>query len=70
MAIVSGIVLWIFSIIALICLVVQWLIILITGKRNNSLTGILRSYFYYRTRLDGYLLLLTDERSPIIPPSE
>lgn len=67
---VSGIVLCIYGIIAAICLVIQWLIILITGKRNIPLNNIIRGYFYYRARLEAYLLLLTDERSPIIPTGE
>ncbi len=66
-AIVCGIILWVYSIIVLICLVVHWFYILITGKRNKTLNNVIRVYFYYRTKLEGYLFLLTDERSPILP---
>ncbi len=66
-AILGCIVLSIFGIIAAICMVLQWLYILITGKRSKSLAEVLKLYLFYRFRLEGYLLMLTDERSPIIP---
>ena len=63
----GGIVLFFFSIVAAICTILQWLYILITGKRSMSLNNVLRIYVVYRFSLEGYLLMLTDERSPIIP---
>lgn len=65
--IVSGIVLWFFSIIAGVCLVVQWLYILVTGKRHKTLNKVIKVYLYYRTKMYAYLMMLTDERSPILP---
>ncbi|MDE1856248.1 MAG: DUF4389 domain-containing protein [Candidatus Micrarchaeota archaeon] len=66
-AIVSGIVLWGFSIVAGICWILQILSILFTGNRNGVLNGVLRSYVYYTTKMHAYLGLLTDERNPILP---
>lgn len=66
-AIPSAIVLWIFGVIAGICLVVHWFFMLITGKRNKMLNGVVRGYLYYSTKMRAYLSLLTDERNPILP---
>jgi hypothetical protein len=66
-AIVSGIVLWFFSILACVCLIVQWFYILITGKRHKTLNKVLRVYLYYRTKMAAYIMMLTEERSPILP---
>jgi hypothetical protein len=66
-AIPSLIVLWIFGIIAGLCLIVHWFFILITGKRNRVLNNVVRVYVYYSTKVRAYLSLLTDERSPILP---
>lgn len=61
------IVLAFFGILAVICLVLQWLYILITGKRSRDLNGVMKAYLVYRFSLDGYLFMLTDERNPILP---
>lgn len=61
------IVLWIFSVVALICFIVHWFFILIIGKRNRSLNNIVKAYVYYVAKVHSYVCLLTDERSPIIP---
>ena len=66
-AIPTAIVLWIFGIIAGMCLVVQWFYILITGRRSRMLNDVIRGYFYYSTKVRAYLGLITDERSPILP---
>ncbi|MDE1861263.1 MAG: DUF4389 domain-containing protein [Candidatus Micrarchaeota archaeon] len=66
-AIIGSIVLAIFGIISFICMVLQWIYILIAGKRSKELNKVLKLYVLYRFRLEGYLLMLTDERSPLIP---
>ena len=65
--IVSAVVLWAFGIIMVICLVIQWFYILITGKRHKSLNDIIKSYIYYRTKMEAYGYLTTEERNPIFP---
>ncbi|MDE1865761.1 MAG: DUF4389 domain-containing protein [Candidatus Micrarchaeota archaeon] len=65
--VICSIVLFFFGIIACICTILQWLYILISGKRAKSLNDVLRVYLKYRFSLEGYLLMLTDERNPIIP---
>ncbi|MBI5228781.1 DUF4389 domain-containing protein [Candidatus Micrarchaeota archaeon] len=66
-AIVGGIVLWVLSIVSGVCWILQFLIVLITAKRNQTLDNVLRMYFKYSTRLSAYLLILTEERPPLIP---
>jgi cellulose synthase/poly-beta-1,6-N-acetylglucosamine synthase-like glycosyltransferase len=65
--IVGGIILWLYSIIAAICIIVQWFFILIMGRRNKSLNNVIKVYLYYRTKFEAYLMMLTDERSPLLP---
>jgi len=65
--IVSSIVVWFFSIIALICVVVHWFYILITGKRHRGLNNLIKDYVIYRTKVLAYGLMVTEERNPIFP---
>lgn len=66
-AIPTAVVICIFGMIAKLCILLNWLCILVTGKRNRTLTGVARDYLYYSTKVQAYLSLLTDERSPILP---
>ncbi len=43
----------------------QWIVIMITGKRNLGLHDFVTEYFRFYTRFYGYMYLLTDERPPI-----
>ena len=40
---------------------IQWFVILFTGKRNESMFNMQRSWMYYATRVYGYVGLLYDE---------
>ena len=46
---------------------VHWFYILVLGRRNDTLNGVVRGYFTYMTQVRAYFGLLTDERNPIIP---
>jgi hypothetical protein len=61
------IVIVLFGIAVSICWPLQGLVILITGKRNGMLDSVLRKYFKYNTQISAYIILITDERNPIIP---
>ncbi|MBI5223590.1 DUF4389 domain-containing protein [Candidatus Micrarchaeota archaeon] len=54
-------------IIASILNYVQWIYILILGKRHKGMHDWLVKYVAYTAKFDSYLLLLTDERNPIMP---
>ncbi len=61
------IVLFLYSLIASICLSIQWLVILILGKRNKELNNIVKGYTQYYIHLIGYFSYLTDERPGVTP---
>ncbi|GAB6056290.1 DUF4389 domain-containing protein [Methanobacterium alkalithermotolerans] len=61
------IVLGLYSIIAGICLTIQFLIILVLGKRNEGLNDLIRGYLEYNIHLISYFNYMTDERPGVIP---
>jgi hypothetical protein len=63
--IVLYIILEIWGIVAGIVVVIQWLHILILGKRHQGMHNFVTKFFRFCTRVSGYLLLLTDARPPI-----
>jgi len=65
--IVIGIVAWVYGIIAMICLLVQWFHILILGSRNETLSDIAKGYLEYIVHVMGYLYFMTDTRPDIMP---
>jgi len=67
--IVAGIVLSLFSIVAGILFIVQILHVLIYARRHKGMQSFIKTVLVQRFRLSAYLLLLTDERPPIIPES-
>ena len=62
---VYGIIAGIWGFVAGLANVIQWLHILITGKRSLGLWNFVVSYFRYSARVSSYSLLLTDKRPPI-----
>ena len=67
--IVAGIVLFIFSIVSGIVFVIQILHVLIYARRHKGMQSFIKTVVVQRFRLSAYLMLLTDERPPIIPES-
>jgi cellulose synthase/poly-beta-1,6-N-acetylglucosamine synthase-like glycosyltransferase len=66
----SVIVLLVFGLFAAVCFVLQWLYILFVGRRSRSLHAIIKTYIVQKYRIESYFILLTDERSPIVPELE
>jgi hypothetical protein len=64
---IVAIVLGIIGMFAYIALFVQWLHILILGKRHPALAKFVNAWYTAITQLHFYMLLSTDERPPIIP---
>ena len=64
-AIVLSVILCIWGTVAYIVVGIQWLHILILGKRNQGMHDFVTKFFRFSTRVSGYLLLLTDVRPPI-----
>ncbi len=64
---ICGIVLYLFSIIASICWIIQFIYILILGKRMDALDPWLAKVVKGSAKLSAYASLLTDERPPLVP---
>jgi hypothetical protein len=62
-----GIVLWIYGIIAFICLFVQWFHILVLGSRNEWLSDVAKGYLEYLVDVMSYTYIMTDKRPEIFP---
>ena len=65
--IIIGIVLWVYGILAFICLFIQWFYILILGRRNEGLSNFARGYLEYLVHVMNYTYLMTDRRPDILP---
>jgi hypothetical protein len=65
--ILIGIVLWVYSIIALVCLIIQWFHILILGRRNEGLSNLVKGYLEYQVHVMNYTYIMTDTRPDILP---
>ena len=65
--ILIGIVLWIYGIIAGICLFIQWFHILILGCRNEALSDIAKGYLEYMVHVLPYTYFMTDKRPDVMP---
>ena len=65
--ILIGIVRWVYGIIALICLFIQWFHILILGRRNEGLSSIAKGYLEYVVHVMSYTYIMTDKRPNFLP---
>jgi hypothetical protein len=65
--IVIGIVAWVYGILVMICLFIQWFFILIMGRRQQGLSDFARGYFEYIVSRMPYIYFMTDKRPNILP---
>jgi hypothetical protein len=65
--ILIGIVLWVYGLIAGICLIIQWIHILILGCRNEALSNVVKGYLEYMIHVLPYMYFMTDKRPDIMP---
>jgi hypothetical protein len=65
--ILIGIVLVVYGILAKICLIIQWFVILILGHRNKDLSDFIRGYLEYSVHVMPYMCVMTDRRPDIMP---
>ncbi|MDP3397423.1 MAG: DUF4389 domain-containing protein [Methanoregula sp.] len=65
--ILIGIVLWVYGIIAFICLFIQWFHILVLGSRNEWLSNVAKGYLEYLVSVMSYTYIMTDTRPEIFP---
>lgn len=64
---VIGLVLAVYGLIAEICMVIQWLVILILGRRSEGLSNFIKGYLEYFVHVIGYVYWMTDDRPGILP---
>jgi hypothetical protein len=65
--ILIGIVLWVYGIVAGICLFIQWFHILVLGSRNEWLSNVAKGYLEYLVDVMSYTYIMTDKRPDILP---
>ncbi len=65
--ILIGIVMWVYGIIAGICLLIQWVHILILGCRKEALSNIAKGYLEYMIYVMSYSYFMTDKRPDVMP---
>jgi hypothetical protein len=65
--ILIGVVLWIYGVLAGICLIIQWFVILILGHRNKTLGEFIQGYVEYYVHVLNYMYFFTDMRPNILP---
>jgi hypothetical protein len=67
--IVIGIIAWVYAILAMICLFIQWFFILVMGRRQQGLSDFARGYFEYIVSRMPYMYFMTDMRPTVFPDS-
>lgn len=60
-------VLAVYGFIAEICMLIQWLVILILGRRSEGLSNFIKGYLEYLVHVIGYVYWITDDRPGIFP---
>ncbi len=62
-----GIVLVVYSFIAGICMLIQWFVIVILGRRSEGLSNFIKGYLEYYVHVISYYCIMTDDRPEILP---
>ncbi len=66
-AFVIMLVLAVYGVIAEICMLIQWFVILILGHRNEGLSDFIKGYLEYYVHVVSYVYWMTDDRPAIFP---
>ena len=66
-AFVITLVLMVYGVIAEICMLIQWFVILILGRRNEGLSNFIKGYLEYFVHVIGYVYWMTDDRPGLFP---
>ena len=64
---VIGLVLMVYGFIAEICMLIQWFVILILGRRSEGLSNFIKGYLEYLVHVMSYYYFMTDDRPGILP---
>jgi len=60
-------VLAVYGFIAEICMLIQWFVVLILGRRSEGLSNFIKGYLEYFVHVIGYVYWMTDDRPGIFP---
>ncbi|MDD1655264.1 MAG: DUF4389 domain-containing protein [Methanomicrobiales archaeon] len=66
-SILVGIVAAVYGIVAGLCTIVQFFVILILGRRSRGLSDFIRGYLEYHVHILSYTSLMTDARPGVFP---
>ncbi len=64
-----GIVLFVYRFLAGICMIIQWFVILILGRRSEGLSNFIKGYLEYVVHVINYVYFITDKRPAVLPKS-
>ncbi len=59
----------VYGFIAEICMIIQWFVILILGRRSEGLSNFIKGYLEYLVHVISYVYWITDDRPGIFPES-
>jgi len=62
-----GIIVGVYGLIAEICMLIQWFVILILGRRSEGLSNFIKGYFEYLVHVISYFYFMTDDRPGLFP---
>ncbi len=62
-----AVVLVVYGLIAEICMLIQWFVILILGRRSEGLSNFIKGYLEYFVHVVSYYYFMTDDRPGILP---
>jgi amino acid permease len=62
-----AIIIAIYGIIAGLCMMIQWIVILILGRRSEGLNEFIKGYLEYYVHIMSYFSYMTDQRPGITP---
>ena len=60
-------VLAVYGFIAEICMLIQWFVVLILGRRSEGLSNFIKGYLEYYVHVVSYINWMTDDRPGILP---
>ncbi|NLV27872.1 MAG: DUF4389 domain-containing protein [Methanomicrobiales archaeon] len=64
---ILGIILAVYGFIAGICMLIQFVVVLILGRRSQGLSDFIQGYLEYYVHILAYTSFMTDERPGILP---
>ena len=64
---VIGLVMAVYGFIAEMCMLIQWIMILVLGRRSEGLSNIIKGYLEYSVHVMSYVNWMTDDRPGILP---